>query len=87
MRALALATTAKDKPVAPTAEGIVAGRYPLDRFLLIYVRRPLIPLAREFLRLVLSREGQAEVQRDGKYLPLTAEVVREGLKKIEEMPK
>ena len=37
---------------------------------------------REFIRFVLSREGQELVQKDGKYLPLTAEVVREELKKL-----
>lgn len=34
---------------------------------------PLDPKIREFLRFVLSREGQEIVQRDGKWLPLTAE--------------
>ena len=42
------------------------------------------PNVKEFLRYVLSQEGQAEVQRDGKYLPLTPEVVREQLKKLDE---
>jgi phosphate transport system substrate-binding protein len=41
------------------------------------------PMVKEFLRFVLSQEGQAEVVRDGKYLPLTAEVVREQLKKLD----
>jgi phosphate transport system substrate-binding protein len=40
------------------------------------------PNVKEFMRYVLSQEGQAEVMRDGKYLPLTAEVVREELKKL-----
>jgi len=31
----------------------------------------------------LSQEGQEEVERDGKFLPLTAEVVREQLAKLE----
>src|SRR5260370_12444740 len=57
VRALALAPRAQDEPVAPTAENMVDGRYPLDRFLLIYARRPLLPLVREFLRLVPSRRG------------------------------
>jgi phosphate transport system substrate-binding protein len=38
---------------------------------------------REFLRFVVSREGQAEIMRDGKYLPLTATVAREQLKKLQ----
>jgi phosphate transport system substrate-binding protein len=42
------------------------------------------PNVKEFLRYVLSQEGQAEVQRDGKYLPLTPEIAREQLKKLDE---
>jgi phosphate transport system substrate-binding protein len=42
------------------------------------------PLVKEFMRYVLSYEGQTEVMRDGKYLPLTAEVVRAQLKKLED---
>jgi phosphate transport system substrate-binding protein len=73
VRALALAATAKDEPVASTVQSIVAGRYPLDRFLLIYAKRPLTPVAREFLRLVLSREGQEMVAAAPQgYLPLSA---------------
>ena len=41
------------------------------------------PIVREFMRYILSREGQEEVQRDGKYLPLTPEVVKEQLAKLE----
>jgi phosphate transport system substrate-binding protein len=41
-------------------------------------------MVREFVKFVLSQEGQEEVQRDGKYLPLTADVVREQLKKLGE---
>jgi len=41
----------------------------------------------EFLRFVLSQEGQTEVMRDGKYLPLTAEVANAQLKKLEEAAK
>jgi phosphate transport system substrate-binding protein len=42
------------------------------------------PKVKEFMRYVLSQEGQADVMRDGKYLPLTAEVVREQLRKLED---
>jgi phosphate transport system substrate-binding protein len=73
VRALALVSRGNDQPVAPTADNILAGRYPLDRFLLIYARRPLMPLAREFLRLVLSQEGQRVVAESPQgYLPLSA---------------
>jgi phosphate transport system substrate-binding protein len=46
-------------------------------------KKPLDPKLKEYLRFILSREGQEQVVRDGKYLPLTAEVVREELKKLE----
>jgi phosphate transport system substrate-binding protein len=73
VRMLALAARETDEPVAPTAESIAAGRYLLDRFLLIYARRPLTPFAREFLRLALSREGQEAVAASPQgYFPLSA---------------
>jgi phosphate transport system substrate-binding protein len=59
-------------------EDVVTGRYPLSRFLFIYVNKapgkPLDPLVREFLKLVLSKQGQEVVIKDG-YLPLSAELV------------
>ena len=65
---------------------MVTGKYPLARFLYVYVNRapgkPLDPLVREFLKLVLSREGQEVVVKDG-YLPLTAAIVSEERKKLD----
>lgn len=59
--------------VSTDAENIYSGKYPLSRFLFVYVNkapnRPLDPLVREFLRFVVSREGQEVVVKDG-YLPL-----------------
>ena len=59
--------------VALTEANLMAGGYPLDRFLLVYARAPLSPVAREFLRLMLSREGQAAIAASPqRYLPLSA---------------
>jgi phosphate transport system substrate-binding protein len=70
----------------PTMGDIAAGRYPLERFLYIYVNRrpgkPLDPLFKEFLTFVLSREGQASVAKDH-YLPLTAEIAAAERAKLE----
>jgi phosphate transport system substrate-binding protein len=56
------------------AADVYAGKYPLARFLMIYVNQapgtPLDPLVGEFLRMVLSKDGQEVVVKDG-YLPLT----------------
>jgi len=63
------------------------GSYPLHDQVYFYVNRepgkPIDPKVREFIRYVLSREGQQEVQRDGKYLPLPEAVVLDQLKKLD----
>lgn len=41
------------------------------------------PKVSEFIRFILSRQGQEAIERDGKYLPLTAEVAREMLKRLD----
>jgi phosphate transport system substrate-binding protein len=72
VRALSLASGPGAPPVGLTRDNVIAGRYPLDRFLLIYVRPPLTPIAREFIRLALSRDGQLAVARSSLgYLPLS----------------
>jgi phosphate transport system substrate-binding protein len=58
------------------------GSYPLARFLYLYVNKapnkPLAPLEAEFVKLVLSRQGQEVVTKDG-YIPLPAKVVSKAL--------
>ena len=62
--------------------------YPLYSRIYAYADRapdkPMDPRVAEFLRFVVSQEGQAEVQHDGKYLPLTADVAKAQLKAIDE---
>ncbi len=57
------------------AEADMAGEYPLARFLLVYVnKRPgsaLDPLRAEFVKYMLSADGQRAVIRDG-YLPVSS---------------
>jgi phosphate transport system substrate-binding protein len=70
-----------------TIENVQNRTWPLINIEYFYVNRkpgqPVDPKVKEFLRYVLSREGQEAVMRDGKFLPLTAEVVREQLRKLE----
>ena len=72
---------------AYTIENLQSRRYPLYDEVFAYAnfddQKSLEPLVREYFRFIVSREGQQCVQRDGKYLPLTADVVREQLKKLE----
>jgi phosphate transport system substrate-binding protein len=86
VRALPLAAKAGKKAYAADLENVVNGDYPLGRFLFVYVNKapgkPLDPMVREYLRFVLSLEGQEIVEKDG-YLPLPAEVVEEELAKLD----
>lgn len=71
VKVLPLAAAPGRPPVAPSREALRAGLYPLDRQLLIYARRPLDPLVRAYLDLVLSCQGQAMVAADPLgYIPL-----------------
>jgi phosphate transport system substrate-binding protein len=86
-KVLALAPGNSDKYVELNLDNVQNRSYPLLRDVYYYVKRkrgqPLDPKVKEFLRYILSREGQAAVQRDGKYLPLTPEAAREQLKKLD----
>ena len=65
-----------------TPANALSGKYPLSRFLYVYVNKhpnePLAPLEAEFLRMVLSRTGQITVVKDG-YIPLPAKIVTKAL--------
>jgi phosphate transport system substrate-binding protein len=65
---------------------VVAGKYPLNRFLFVYINRapgkPLDPLVKEFVQFILSKEGQEVVVKDG-YLPLSAAIVQQELTKLQ----
>src|SRR5438552_15144604 len=69
VKALALAEKEGGRFSSGSYDDVVTGKYPLARFRYVYVNRapgkPLDPLVREFLKLVLSREGQEVVVKDG----------------------
>ncbi|MDB5042124.1 MAG: phosphate transporter periplasmic phosphate-binding protein [Candidatus Eremiobacteraeota bacterium] len=71
-----------------TLENVRNRTYPMYADVFFFMNRdpkkPADPKLREFMRYILSREGQAQVVRDGKYLPLTADVVREQRKKLDQ---
>ena len=86
VRAIPLAKEAGKEFVSANPENAIAGKYPLSRFLYVYVNKtpgePLPPLTAEFVKLVLSREGQEVVVKDG-YIPLPAGVAERELLKIQ----
>jgi len=71
--------------IPPEPQNAYSGDYPLSRFLFLSVNyKPgsaLDPLRREFLRYVLSAEGQADVLKDG-YLPVTGPIAKRALESV-----
>lgn len=84
VKALGLSVEAVLSPF--TLKNVASGRYPLERYLYVYVNRapgkPLDPLMKEFLRFVLSRQGQSLVGEDH-YLPLPPAVDARELRKLD----
>ncbi len=84
VRAVPLAKGASDF-IEATPETAISGKYPLARFLYVYVNKhpnkDLSPLEGEFIKLVLSQEGQQVVVKDG-YIPLPAKVAAKTLQAL-----
>jgi phosphate transport system substrate-binding protein len=78
VKTVALSKAGSEDFVEGTEENALSGRYPLARYLYVYVNKapnqPLPPLEAEFVKLILSRQGQEVVVKDG-YIPLPAKVV------------
>jgi phosphate transport system substrate-binding protein len=74
-------------PVALTKDNVANRTYPLARDAYIYVDkapgRAMDPKVREFLRFVLSREGQEIIQKNGPYTAIPADYVRVQLSKLD----
>ena len=70
-----------------TKENLMQRNYPLTRFITTFINRapgkPVDPKVKEFLRYILSRDGQETIVRDGNYLPLSEDSIREQLRKLE----
>ncbi len=85
VRAVPLSTKEGDPVYDTSPENVYGGKYPLARYLQIYVakdpKKGLDPEVKEFLRFVLSKEGQEIVIKDG-FLPLPYDVAQEMLKQL-----
>jgi len=82
VKALALSEDGRNY-VALTRENVANRTYPLTRTVYIFInRKPATPWAGEFLRYVLSAEGQKDVGQQQVYLPLPAKTVRGELARL-----
>lgn len=85
VRALPLAKKDGEPAYEPTPDNAVSGKYPLSRLLYVYVNKhpnkPMAPLEREFIKLIMSKQGQEVVVKDG-YVPLPKKLADIQLKKV-----
>ncbi len=85
VRAVPLAPDSSLPAVEASPANAYTGEYPLARFLYLYVNKkpgePMDPLRREFLRYVLSANGQSDVVKDG-YYPLTSKLADRQIEKL-----
>ena len=86
VRAVPLSEKDGGKCVEAVADNAYSGAYPMARFLFVYVNKapgkPLDPLTREFVKVIVSKNGQEGVIKDG-YFPIPASVAKEELSKIQ----
>jgi phosphate transport system substrate-binding protein len=91
VKALALAEKEGSPFVALTRENVANRTYPLSRSAYIYFAPDSLtgdavkpdPKIREFLRYILSRQGQMDVAAEGDHLPLTPQLLRAQLRKLD----
>ena len=87
VRPVALADRAGRPYIEPSRDSVMDQSYPLTRMVTMFLNRPpgkpVDPKLREFLRYVLSRQGQEAVLRDGRgYLPIPAPAAAQALEKL-----
>jgi len=74
------------KCIEAMADNAYSGAYPMARFLFVYINKApgkaLDPLTREFVKVIVSKEGQEGVIKDG-YFPIPASIAKEELSKIQ----
>lgn len=79
--------TADAEPVSPTYEAVATTEYPLTRVVYLNANKnpdePLPPALDEFLRFVLSKDGQQVVRDMGIFLPLRSHQVEASLTMVD----
>jgi len=84
---LALSERAGEPGIAATPANLISRRYPLTRIIpAVYNQapgQPPDPAVKEFLRYILSRDGQREIAEDGEYLPLDPAAVPAQLARLD----
>jgi len=84
---IAISASPKGPYLMGNFDEVASAKYPLTRYVHIVVNKapgkPLDPKVKEFLKYILSQEGQQAVEREGVFLPLPARLVRQELQRLE----
>lgn len=87
LKVLRISETKGGQAIPLTPQTVATRKYPLHRDGFFYVNKapgqPLDPKVREFMRFVLSREGQEIIAKVGYYYPLGAAEIAEQRKKLD----
>jgi phosphate transport system substrate-binding protein len=87
VKMLPLAKTASGPFIAPSYENVALASYPLARLVYMNINKqpgkPLPPALEEFLRFILSKDGQQAILDQAIYLPLRAPQVQTALGLLE----
>jgi len=87
VKALAIGMTPAGPFIPVNKQTLIDRTYPLSRVIPAVIDRtpgmPVDPKIKEFLRYLLSREGQQVVLQDGKYLPLSASAAQKEVRKLD----
>jgi phosphate transport system substrate-binding protein len=85
VRAVPLALSPGGTCYDTSAEATLSGKYPFARYLRVYLNKkpsqPLDPLRAEFIKYILSKDGQAQTEKGG-YYPITNEIRADELRKL-----
>ncbi|WP_020576355.1 PstS family phosphate ABC transporter substrate-binding protein [Actinopolymorpha alba] len=86
VKALALAADDCGPHLSPSMDNVATHRYPLSRLIYLFLNRKpggqIPPGLRQFVRYVLSYEGQQAVLDEGIFMPLPAEIVSRELGRL-----
>ncbi len=85
VRAVPLASYYGGTCYEASTDATLSGKYPIARYLYIYVNKkpgePLDSLRSEFIKYILSKDGQTQTEKGG-FFPITNEIREDELKKL-----
>ncbi|MFZ6758309.1 PstS family phosphate ABC transporter substrate-binding protein [Undibacterium sp. Ji50W] len=86
VKPLSLAINENSPNIYPSRESVAQRSYPLTRSISIFINhtqgQTITQPLKEYLRYILSAQGQADIERDGMYFPLNPEILAQERSKL-----